>query len=310
MEKCLKFLPRTSYPWYGLVALTIFVSIGVVMIGITSDFDSKATLQCNPDKTLASNLSTWKYIETKCFQKYMKEFFPFLSLHVEFIINFGLVLLLSVIYAYTVKHRVESFKELRREAVTGSMEEGRPIIGNLSHATSNLNQDRGSSRYYIFTVYVLHLIIFRILPLVVFAVLLLNSMTFPTQFHCPWSINSTSTLNVNVTQSQGRNVSIFDCTYPMGSENEKVSAAVISTDLLFASEAFIELAYLLWSAWKDSSFISDREFCCVYLLRKRKRIRKLSIRLGKMYPMKYFICMMILERKQCHHENWMRFISM
>ena len=83
-----------------------------------------------------------------------------------------------------------------------------------------------------------------------------------------------STSNVNVTQSQGRNVSIVDCTYPMGSKNEKVSATVITINLLFASEAFIELAYLLWSSWKDRIFVCDFEFCCVYLLRKRKRIRK------------------------------------
>ena len=274
MEGCLKFLPRKSYNTVGLVSLFIFVSIGTVIIGITSDFESKATLQCNPDKTLASDLPTQTYIETECFLKYVQNFYPFLSLYVLFVINFGLVLLLSIIYAYLVKHKVEIFEEPQRKTRNGGRLESRQFTGNISQAALDPNEQRSSSRCFVFTVYVLHLIICRILPLVAFAALLLTSMKFPSQFHCPWPVNSMSTSNLNMTQSQGRNVSIVDCTYPMGRKNEKVSATVIIVNLLFATEAFIELAYLLWSSWKDQSFVSDREFCCVYLLKKRKRIRK------------------------------------
>ena len=275
MESCLKFIPRKSYPWYGLVSLTIFVSIGVVIIGITSDFESKATLQCNPEKSLASDLPALPYIETQCFLKYFQEFYPFLPLNVVFVINFGLVLVLSVIYAYTVKHRVEIFEEKPRTAANCGHEESQPLSSNIARAALERNEQRSSNRYFVFTVYVLHLIICRMLPLVGFATLLLNSMKFPTQFHCPLSMNSMSTSNANKTQSQGTNVSIVECTYPMGSKNEKISAAVITMNFLFGTEAFIELAYLMWSTWKDRSFVSDREFCCVYLLRKRERIRKI-----------------------------------
>ena len=274
MESCLKFLPRKSYPWFGLVALTIFVSIGVVIIGITSDFESKATLQCNPDKTLASDLSTRKYIETQCFLKYVQEFYPFLPLNVVCIINFGLVLTLSIIYAYMVKRRVEIFQEQPRDTANGDEHESQPLSGHMSQAALDPNRYRNANQYFVFTVYVLHLIICRILPLAVFAVLLLSSMKFPSQFHCPWPINSMSTSNVNVTQLQGRNVSIVDCIYPMGSKNEKGSVTVITINFLFATEAFIELAYLLWSTWNNRSFVSDREFCRVYLLRRREEIRK------------------------------------
>ena len=276
MEFCLKFIPRKSYNTVGWLSLILFVLISVVIIGITSDFESKATLQCNPDKTIASDLSTRKYIETQCFLKYSQEFYPFMPLNLVFIINFGLVLVLIIIYAYTVKHRVEIFEEKPRETVNGDQGQGesQPPSDNMSQAASDPNKYRSANQYFVFTIYVLHLIICRILPLVGFAVLLLSSMKFPTQFHCPWRINSKSISNVNVTQTQGRNVSIVDCTYPMGSKNEKVSAAVITVNLLFATEAFIELAYLLWSSWKDRIFVFNFEFCCVYLLRKRKRIRK------------------------------------
>ena len=274
MESCLKFIPRKSYNTVGWLSLILFVLISVAVIGITSDFESKATIQCNADKTIASDLSTRKYIETQCFLKYSQEFHPFLPLNVMFIINFGLVLVLTIIYAYMVKHRVEIFEENPRETMNGDQGESQPLADNMSQAALDPNKHRNASQYFVFTVYVLHLIICRILPLVGFAVLLLSSMKFPSQFHCPWRINSMSTSTVNVPQSQGRNVSIVDCTYPMGSKKEIVSAAVITINLLFTTEAFIELAYLWWTSWKDRIFVFDFEFCCVYLLRKRKRIRK------------------------------------
>ena len=198
MESCLKLIPRKSYNTVGWLSLILFVLISVVIIGITSDFESKATLQCNPDKTLASDLSTRKYIKTQCFLKYSQEFYPFLPLNVVFIINFGLVLVLTIIYAYMVKHRVEIFEERPRETANGDQGESQPLSDNMSQAALDSNKHR---QYFVFTVYVLHLIICRILPLMGFAMLLLSSMKFPTQFHCPWQINSVSTSNGNVTQS-------------------------------------------------------------------------------------------------------------
>ena len=272
MESCLKFLPRKSYNTLGLVVLTIFVSIGVVIIGIASDFESKTTLQCNPDKTVASVLSTRKYIETQCFLKYAQEFYSSFPLYVMFVLNFGLVLLLSIIYAYWVKHRVEIFVNPPREPAIDAEEESQPLSGSISPAASDPMAHPSSRSYFVFTVYILHLIICRILPLVVFAALLLNSMNFPDQFHCRWPMNSMSTTQINVTERA--NFSTVDCTYPMGSQNEKLSTAVITINLLYGTEAFIELAYLLWSAWKDRDLLSDMEFSCVYLLRKRKGMTK------------------------------------
>jgi GTPase SAR1 family protein len=187
--------------------------------------------------------------------------------------NFGLVLVLSIIYAYLVKHRVEIFADPPSQTGNGAEEESQPLSGIMSQAASDPMAHQSSSRYIVFTVYVSHLIICRILPLVVFAGILLKSMNFPVQYHCHWPMNSMSITRVNVTQST--NFSIVGCTYPMSSKNEKVVETVITINFLFGTEAFIELAYLLWSTWKDRSLLADVEFCCVYLLRKRKRIRKI-----------------------------------
>ena len=140
-----------------------------------------------------------------------------------------------------VKHRVEIFEEKPRETANGDQGESQALSDNMSQAALDPSKYRSSvNQYFVFTVYVLHLIICRILPLVGFAVLLLSSMKFPTQFHCPWRTNSMSTSRVNVTQSQGRNVSIVDCTYPIGSKNEKVSATVITINLVFATEERVD----------------------------------------------------------------------
>ncbi|CAB4035655.1 Hypothetical predicted protein [Paramuricea clavata] len=274
MESCLKLLPNKSYNKYSLLFLTLFVLIGVVLIGIATDFHSKATLQCNPDKTLASDLSTRKYIETQCLLKYAQEFYPSLPLHNLFMINFGLVLLLNIIYAYSVKERVEIFADPPSTATNGGEEESRPLLG-ISRAASDPKACRNPGGHIIFTVYIMHLIFCRIVPLVVFATFLLTSSHFPVQYDCPWPKQVTSTSRGNFTQNQSMNFSTVDCTYLMGSNKEKLAATVVTIDLFFGVVAFMELAYLLWSTWKDRNLFIDLEFCCVYLLRKRKRIRKL-----------------------------------
>ena len=119
----------------------------MVIIGITSTNESKATLQCNPDKTLASDLSTRKYVETECFLKYAQEFYPFLPLDLLSVVNFGLVLVFSIVYAAMVKHRVENFAEPQRETGNGGEEESQPLSGNISQAALDPNVQRSSGRY-------------------------------------------------------------------------------------------------------------------------------------------------------------------
>ena len=275
MESCLKFLPRKSYNTSGLILLTIFGVIGVLVIGIASDFESKATLQCNPDKTIASDLSTRKFVDTQCFLKYTQEFYPYLPLQNLFMINFGLVLLLSIIYAFSVKHRVEIFANPPSTTQNIADDEIQPCLSGMSEAASDPLAHQRSGRYPVFTLYIAHLMVFRAVPLVIFAVLLLTSSNFPVQFHCQWPANSKSTSHTNINQSQTSNYLIVDCTYPMGNKKEKLTLTVITINLFYGTAALTELAYLLWSAWKDCSLCTDMEFCCVYLLRKRKRIRKL-----------------------------------
>jgi hypothetical protein len=76
MERCFKSVPKKSYNKYCYMLLGLFVSIVIIVIGIAAAFDLKTTLQCNPDKTIASDLSTRKFVETQCFLKYAQKFHP------------------------------------------------------------------------------------------------------------------------------------------------------------------------------------------------------------------------------------------
>ncbi len=104
---------------------------------------------------------------------------------------------------------------------------------------------------------------------------MLRSSNFPVQYHCPWRTKTTSSPQANYTQSEATNYLIVDCTYPTGNKIENAATAVVTINFFFGTVAFMELAYLLWSTWKDRNLFTDLEFCCVYLLRKCKRIRKL-----------------------------------
>ena len=275
MEGCLALLPRRSYNKFGFLCLALFVSAGFILIGIASDLDSKATLQCNPDKTLASDLSARKYIETQCLLKYAQKFHPSLPLHNLLLINFGLVLLFSVIYAYWVKDRVEIFVDTPSATANG-VEDGNPLLPSISKAASDPKTYSKSGRFSVFTVYIMHLIFCRIIPLVVFAVFLSTSSNYPVQFDCPWPMETTTSPLANISQRQSMNrTATVDCTYPVGSKKEILVDAVAAINFLTGTLAFIELSFLSWSSWKDHNLLTDLEFCSVYLLKKRKRIRKL-----------------------------------
>ena len=273
MEKCLKFLPKKSYNKFGYILLVSFALIGTVVIAAATALDSKATLQCNPDENLASDFSTKSYIETHCGLKYSQKFQSSLPLYILIIMNFGVVLLLSIFYAWLVKDRVEIFADPSYAAANGAEDDTQPLPSISKVASDSMARQR-NGRYTVFTIYTMHLIVCRIVPLVVFSTMLLKSSNFPVKFPCSWQIQTTSTPNGNSTQSQAWNFSIVDCTYPMGHESENVSAAVVAINSILVAVAFFELAYLFLSSWNDWTFLTDFEFCCVYLLRKRKRIGK------------------------------------
>ncbi|XP_028391964.1 NACHT, LRR and PYD domains-containing protein 3-like [Dendronephthya gigantea] len=123
MDSCLKLIPRNCYNTYSSVVLALFVAIGVVLVAIASDNESKSSLECD----LTSSLFKGKYIETQCRLQYAQEFLPSLSLNVQIVISFGLVVVCSVVYGYLVKHRVDMFTNNPNTTTNEGVEESQPL---------------------------------------------------------------------------------------------------------------------------------------------------------------------------------------
>ncbi|XP_028406190.1 NACHT, LRR and PYD domains-containing protein 4C-like [Dendronephthya gigantea] len=266
MENCLKLIPRNCYNTHSSVVLALFVATGVVLIAIASDYESKSSLECD----LTSSLFKGKYIETQCRLQYAEEFLPSLSLNVQIVISFGLVVVLSVVYGYLVKHRVDIFANNPNTTTNEGVEESQPLPSEASPAAREVY--RGSNRYFVFMAYISHLIVCRIIPLTVFSAFLLTSSNFPTHFECPLPNmkTTTSTSHENVTRST-TNSSFVDCTYSMAGKKQQVVVGFITINFLVDAVTLVEIVYLLWSALKRPTFHTDQEFISVYLLRKRTK---------------------------------------
>ena len=251
-----KYLPRKSYNTFGFLFLLMYIIFGFVIIGIASHIESQATLNCDQHKNFAwlkiSHAATRSSIETHCSTEYRYEFYPYsLPLHFLLIINFGIVLLFSIIYACLVKRRVESFVAPSNTMENGDENESQtqPLL-SVSQAAKDPKAYQYSDGYAVFMIYVLHLIFCRLVPLTGFAVMLLTSMDFPEQFQCPWPSKTAGISVANFTHQQRT----INCTYSMGDESEDVAIAFIIVSFVFDAAAFMELGYLLCSTCNDRKF--------------------------------------------------------
>ncbi|XP_028391954.1 NACHT, LRR and PYD domains-containing protein 12-like [Dendronephthya gigantea] len=262
MDSCLKLVPRNCYNTYSSIVLALFVAIGVALVGIASDYESKSSLECD----LTSSLFKGKYIETQCRLQYAQEFLPSLSLNVQIMISFGLVVVCSVVYGYLVKHRVDFFANNPNTTTNEGVEESQPL-SDVSPAAPVAYQ--GSNRYFVFMAYIIHLIVCRIIPLTIFSAFLLTSSNFPTHFECrlPNMKTTTSTSHENVTRPT-TNFSFVDCTYSMAKKKQQVVVGFITINFIVDAVTLVEIVYLLWSAWKRPTFHTDQEFISVYLEKK------------------------------------------
>ncbi|XP_028398295.1 NACHT, LRR and PYD domains-containing protein 12-like [Dendronephthya gigantea] len=136
MDNCLKLVPRKCYNTYSSVVLALFVASGVVLVGIASVFEAKSSVECD----LTNTLFKGKYIETQCHLHYAQEFLPSLSLNVQIVISFGLVVICSVVYGYLVKHRVDIFGNNPNTTTNEGEEESQPL-SELSMAYQEINRE-------------------------------------------------------------------------------------------------------------------------------------------------------------------------
>ena len=278
MQKCIDYLPRKSFNTYGVVLLTLFGLFAVVIISISGSLAFDTSFHCY-DKTVSKTkeASLIKNINIKCSLQYQEKFLFILPMYAMFILNFGIVFSFSIIYAYLVKHRVEKFDYPTRMTTSNNGgDENQEMLPSPNHGQNPRDVRECLGRFSTFFIYVVHLLA-RIIPLLVFAIWIFHQAHFPENFACPLSpeMQGKGTSNLNVTLNSRNNLTIIDCTNPIGGKSKTLVYIVATVDVFLVAVTFLELGYLAWLTLNDKDFMTDQEFCTVYLLRKRKRIRKL-----------------------------------
>ena len=277
MQNCVGFLPWKSFNTSGVVLLTLFEFFAVIVIGVSTSLILDPSFHCH-EKTISMRKepSLSKDINIKCSLEYQEKFRTNL-IFCLLILNFGVVFVLSIMYGYLVKHRVEKFDDYSTSTSTNSQDVEQ--AANSPSSVLTPRDVRGClGRFSTFFIYIIHLIIARIIPLSIFAMIFYLS-DIPDNFSCPWTadpnMERTTTSNSNVTLYSSYNLTMIGCINPVGGKFKSLINVVASVDVAVVTLTFVELVYLAWLAFNDRNFITDQEFCTVYLLRKRKRIRKM-----------------------------------
>jgi GTPase SAR1 family protein len=191
-----------------------------------------------------------------------------------FILNFGIVFSLSIIYGYLVKHRVEKFDyptRMRTSSNDGDENQETLPSPNPDQNARDIRECLG--RFSTFSIYVVHLLVARIIPLLVFALWIFYPAQFPTDFSCPWrpDMQGKGASNFSVTLNSRNNLTVIDCTNPVGRKSKTLVYIVATADVCLVTLSFLELGYISWLAFNDRDFMNDEKFCTVYLLRKSRK---------------------------------------
>ena len=279
MQNCVGYLPRKSFNTYGIVLLTLFGFFAVVVIGISASLTFDASFHCH-EETISKRKepSLLKDINIKCSLEYQQKFHTNLIFGL-LILNFAVVFALSIIYGYLVKHRVEKFDYPTRMATANNEDDENEVTMAPPNSGQNPRDVRGClGKFSTFFIYIIHLIVARIIPLLIFAIVFYLS-DIPEHFSCPWIVDlnteRTTTSSSNVTLNLSHNLTMIGCTNPVGGKSKSLFNVVATVDCVVVTLTFVELCYIAWLAFNDRNFITDQEFCTVYLLRKQKRIRKI-----------------------------------
>ncbi len=174
----------------------------------------------------------------------------------------------------------DDFKE-HQASCSDDFKEHQASCSDDDDPVQNSRDDRKClDHYLIFPIYVIHLFVARIIPLLVF-VFFLYRANFPIDFVCSWQpeMQGKGTTAFNVTENLQYNLTSVRCVALNGEKHNNLISVVATMDILFVTFTVMELGHIGWLAFNDRDFMTDEEFCSVYLLRKRKLIRKLATKL-------------------------------
>ena len=244
LQKIYQQISHKSYNNFGNAVVLLFFLCGVVIIPIANSYDLTTKFRCSVPEEVTSSQD---FVQLKCLSNYEALHHWKMSFGVLILFNFALVLLFSVFYATWAKPKIKKWKKRTETEAPSTVE--------LQESTI------------VFKGYLLHLILLRVFPLLLFAVLLFYRIDFPTTFSCPWHHPSQTIPCVNI----------------MAGKKVTLAKVIASIDVIFALFALLEVIYIFW--WKrineEFSVIQDMEFCSVYILEQRECIGSIFNKIRK-----------------------------
>ncbi|XP_046841866.1 NACHT, LRR and PYD domains-containing protein 12-like [Xenia sp. Carnegie-2017] len=253
MEKCLEHIPWSSFNRLGRIILIVFGSIGFIVSGIALNLYGDTSFDCHNEiisKTKESSLL--KNIESKCFRQYKHGLTFKYDVFLIVVFNFGIFLILSIVYGYCVKYRVDH--NANNSPIENSNEQSELLDVEYSEGTYQSDNVAFNSSFYI---YIVHLVV-RFIILSVF-VGLLSFAKFPVEYTCkrrPTMIEI-SLLNHTISTIESEN--------PNADYSQALIIIVLSVNLIVITLTILELFYLTYKACTDKSFKKEDKFCKVYL---------------------------------------------
>ncbi|XP_046841872.1 NACHT, LRR and PYD domains-containing protein 12-like [Xenia sp. Carnegie-2017] len=254
MEKCLEYIPWSSFNWFGRITLIPFFTIGVmVSVHALKVYDDNSFYCHNEIISKTRESSFLKSIESKCFRQYKDGLTFKYAAFLMVVFNFGIVFLWTIVYGYYVKRRIEHNDN--DSPIENSDEQSELLHVEYSEGTRQ--PDNVAFNFSSFYIYIVHLVV-RIIILSVL-VGLLFSAKFPVEYTCRRrpTMKEISLLN--------HTISTIVCVNPNGDKSEYVIKAVLSFDFIVITLTILELCYLTYKTWTDNSFKREDKFCTVYL---------------------------------------------
>lgn len=247
MEGLKEFLTPTRFGLFGYTVAALFLSTGVVFVGITSKLrvSERRKFLCD----FRDSLSGKNFHQAQCFENYEQQHNSPVPLYVFVLLSFASGSIVCLVYSWCcVKSRVDKLEAV----MTPDAENPRP-------------RPRIRSRR-IFSFYFIHLAA-RLVLGVAFATLqnlVFYPSGFPVGFACAVSPKTQSS-TCNTTESKEI---CTPCHNPVASEKATLATASRIVHLIFAFLVFGEMVYLVARAVQSAHFTFDSEFCIKYFFHK------------------------------------------
>ncbi len=252
-------LQRKSFNLFGFIIVASFSGFAAIVTVLPPFWNFVDPFHCYHGTTSKTKeQSLINEINIQCFSKYKDIFLFGVPVYAMLLLNFLIFFSFNIIYGVLAKSRVEKF-------------DCPPNENDDTSALLNHNQNWRDVReclghFSTFAMYIFHLFVARIVPLLTFAVMVFFPVRIPNNFSCFLPPNDPISLQYNLT--------VIRCINPNGKHSKFLIDIVGVVNVGVVILTFLELGYIMWLFCNDTNFITEKEFCTVYLLRKRKRIRK------------------------------------